>query len=97
MKNRITGCIIFLLSLTMIVAQDWEIVKEQSNGFIPNNGFFLDASTGWLSGDDGEGSSVAIGTGMISSFAFSSATSASSEISVISSIISGTDVSVGGI
>jgi len=48
MKNRITGCIIFLLSLTMIVAQDWEIVKEQSNGFIPNNGFFLDASTGWL-------------------------------------------------
>jgi len=54
MKNRITGCIIFLLSLTMVFAQDWEIVKEQSNGFIPDNGFFLDANTGWLCGDDGE-------------------------------------------
>ncbi len=54
MHKRITGFVVFLLTLTMIFAQDWEVVKEQSHGFIPNNGFFLDANTGWLSGDDGE-------------------------------------------
>ncbi len=54
MKKQITGFFIVLLSLTVVFAQDWQIVREQSNGFIPNNGFFLDANTGWLVGDDGE-------------------------------------------
>lgn len=52
MKNRITGCIIILLSLTMIFAQDWEVVKKQSFDLIPDDGFFLDVNTGWLVMDD---------------------------------------------
>ncbi|RKY56539.1 MAG: hypothetical protein DRP89_01155, partial [Candidatus Neomarinimicrobiota bacterium] len=47
---------IFVIALTAVIAfpQSWQVVKQQSIEFQTNDGYFLDANTGWLIGDDGE-------------------------------------------
>lgn len=46
--------LILILGLSgLLVAQDWQVVKEGDMELKPVDGFFIDATTGWYVGEDG--------------------------------------------
>ncbi len=57
MKKLLLFALVMVLTLTVAFAQTWETVKEGKLGYGPydgpNAGYFVDATTGWLVGDEG--------------------------------------------
>jgi photosystem II stability/assembly factor-like uncharacterized protein len=53
MKTLLFFSLAIALLISPLSAQDWQTVKEGNVQYLPNNGFFLDANTGWLVCDDG--------------------------------------------
>ena len=53
MKTLLLFSLTIVLLISLVSAQDWQTVKEGNVPYEPNDGFFLDADTGWLVCDDG--------------------------------------------
>ena len=53
MKTLLLFSLILVFMAMPLIGQDWQVVKEGNFPYSPNDGFFINASIGWLVCNDG--------------------------------------------